>query len=119
MSATAFNMGAGGKLKLTDTYQVTYDTNGQYQNKRNVTLRVTNKAKLLFVVYTTDSVHPNTRLSINCTSGNVIVGATRLQPRNSNYCVYAFYSDVTAGSTINFGTLEAFDYSRFRAYAFN
>ena len=119
MAVTAFNLGGGGKLKLTDTYQVTYDTNGQYQNKRNVTLSITNKAKLLFIVYTTDSVHYNTILSINCTSGNAIVGTTHLQPKNNNYCVYAIYSDVTAGSTINFGTLEAFDYSRFRAYAFN
>lgn len=118
MATTAFNLG-GGKLKLTDTYQVTYDTNGQYQTKRNVTLSIANKAKLLFVVYTTDSGHPSTNLFIDCTSGKVIVDITHLQPKSWNYCVYKIYSDVTAGSTINFGTLEAFDYSRFRAYAFN
>lgn len=120
MSVTAFNMGAGGKLKLTDTYQVNHDQNGQYQTKRNVTLGVTNKAKLLFVVYTSDSKHPSTSLSINCTSGKTIMSTTRLHPKYGNYCTYAFYSDVAAGSTINFGILEASDYSsRFRAYAFN
>ena len=120
MAITAFNLSGGGKLKLTDTYQANHDQNGQYQTLRYVSLYIANKVKLLFVVYTSDSKHPNTSLSINCTSGKTIMSTTRLHPKYGNYCTYAFYSDVNAGSTINFGNLEASDYSsRFRAYAFN
>lgn len=115
MAITAFNLG-GGKLKLSDAYQVNHDSNGSYLIKRDVTLYIANKAKLLFIVYTTDSVHTNTKLSINCTSGEKIVDTTWL---SGNRCTYACYRNVAAGSTINFGTLEAGDHNRFRAYAFN